>query len=310
MRTRHAGQAVARPTGAVRARLAPFSGVVVLLAGLGFLLTPGTPAGAAPPSQGYTATEAPLPNDANANPNVYTATTTCPVPNGCVVVGWYSDTANRPWGLIEQQNGTTWTDTRAPQPNNAGSGTNQGLWLGSQQCGILGFEQLCHAVACPTATTCYAVGQYLDTAGNSEPVIETLSNGIWSSTEAPLPANPPPATDGGPNLPDAFLMSVSCVSVTSCVAVGQYRDSSGNIQGLITTAVRFDLERAGGTVPLGPERIARYGFTRRRLVPDHHFLRRVGRLPRYIEPDHRVARDPGQRNLERPAGAGALERRR
>ena len=153
MRTRHAGQAVARPTGAVRARLAPFSGVVVLLAGLGFLLTPGTPAGAAPPSQGYTATEAPLPNDANANPNVYTATTTCPVPNGCVVVGWYSDTANRPWGLIEQQNGTTWTDTRAPQPNNAGSGTNQGLWLGSQQCGILGFEQLCHAVACPTATT-------------------------------------------------------------------------------------------------------------------------------------------------------------
>jgi hypothetical protein len=213
--------------------LAPLSGVVVLLAGLGFLLTPAPPVGAAPPSQGYTATEAPLPNDANANPNVYTATTTCPVPNGCVVVGWYSDTANRPWGLIEQQNGPTWTDTRAPQPSNAGSGTNQGLWLGSAQCGTVGFYELCHAVSCPTATTCYAVGQYLDTAGFSEPVIETLSNGTWTSAESPLPANA--ATDVDANTPAAWLVSVSCASATSCVAVGQYRDSSGNIQGLITT---------------------------------------------------------------------------
>jgi hypothetical protein len=235
MRTRHAGQASTRAMGPIRSLTASLAGVVVLLAGLGFLLVPGTPAAAAPPVQGYTTTQAPLPNDQNANPQVYTASTSCPVSNGCVVVGWYDDTSNRPWGLIEQQNGTTWTETQAPQPNNAGSGVDQGLWLGSSQCGVLLFDELCRAVSCPTATTCYAVGQYLDTAGHSEPVIETLSNGTWSSTEGPLPTTPPPATDAGPNFPDAFLMSVSCASATSCVAVGQYEDTSGNIQGLIAT---------------------------------------------------------------------------
>ncbi len=54
-----------------------------------------------------------------------------------------------PWGLIETQNGTTWTDTEAPQPENAGSGSEQGLWIGSRQCGIY---EPCHAVSCPNAS--------------------------------------------------------------------------------------------------------------------------------------------------------------
>ncbi len=203
----------------LRALLPALAGVIVLLSGVAAVVTPPAPAGAVtPPAPGWTTVEAPLPTDAgngSTNPDVYTSSSVCPAANGCVTVGWYKDTAGKAWGLIESQSGTTWTETEAPQPNNAGSGSDQGLWIGSQNCGIF---QPCHAVSCPSATSCVAVGQYLDTAGYSEPVVETLSGGSWSATEAPLPSDT--ATDTGPVFPDSFLFSVSCASTTSCVAVG------------------------------------------------------------------------------------------
>jgi hypothetical protein len=213
----------------VQAILTPLFGVVVMFAGLGFLVAPA-PAGAAPPAQGWTTTQAPLPADAGTNPRVYTASTTCPAANACVLVGWYDDAAGHAWGLIEQQNGTTWTDTEAPQPSNAGSGANQGLWLGSSACG---FADPCRAVSCPTTTFCVAVGGYNDTAGHEEPLVETLSNGSWSASAGPLPGDA--ATDLGPTLPNANLYSVSCTSTTSCVAVGTYRTTSNTYVGLIAT---------------------------------------------------------------------------
>jgi len=214
--------------------LAPLAAVVTLLAGLAVLLVPAAPAAAVtPPAQGWTTTEAPLPPDSgngSTNPDVYLASSACPVANGCVSVGWYFDTTGRPWGLIEAQNGTTWTDTEAPQPPNHGTGPDQGLWFGSQECG---FDLPCRAVSCPTATSCVAVGQYLDTAGYAEPVVDTLSNGSWTSAEGPLPSDT--ATDSGPNFPDALLYSVSCTSTTSCVAVGRYRNTADHYVGLIDT---------------------------------------------------------------------------
>jgi hypothetical protein len=236
MLARHVGQVTSRPKGAIRGFVASLSGVVLLLAGPGFLLAPGAPASAAPPSQGWTTTEAPLPSDAgngSTNPYVYTASSTCPVANGCVTVGWYYDNGSpqRAWGLIEQQNGTTWTDTEAPQPPNAGSGNHQNFQFGSDNCG---FTQPCHAVSCPTATFCVAVGQYEDTAGYTQPVVDTLSGGTWTSAEGALPSDA--ATDSGPtHFPDAFFFSVSCSSTTSCVAVGTYVNTSGVTNGLIAT---------------------------------------------------------------------------
>ena len=217
-----------------RALLPALAGVIVLLSGVAAVVTPPAPAGAlTPPAPGWTTIEAPLPADAgngSTNPDVYTSSSVCPAANGCVTVGWYNDTAGKAWGLIESQSGTTWTETEAPQPNNAGSGADQGLWIGSQNCGIY---QPCHAVACPSATSCVAVGQYLDTAGYSEPVVETLSGGSWKATEAPLPSDT--ATDAGPVFPDSFLFSVSCASTTSCVAVGSYRNTSNHFLPFIDT---------------------------------------------------------------------------
>jgi hypothetical protein len=218
-----------------RVLVAPFSGVVVLLAGLGFLLAPAVPAAAAPPAQGWTTTEAPLPSDSGngtTNPGVYTASSACPSANACITVGWYKDagTPQKVWGLIETQNGTTWTDTEAPQPSNAGTGTNQGLWIGSQGCGIY---EPCHAISCPSATSCVAVGSYFDTSGFLVPLVETMSGGTWSATAAPLPSDT--GTDGGAVHPDAFLFSVSCASATSCVAVGSYRNTSNQYTPFIDT---------------------------------------------------------------------------
>src|SRR5271157_3549919 len=174
-----------------RALLPALAGVIVLLSGVAAVVTPpAPPAGAvAAPAQGWTTVEAPLPADAgtgSTNPDVYTSSSACPAANGCVTVGWYKDTSGKAWGLIETQSGTTWTDTEAPQPSNAGSGSDQGLWIGSSDCGI---SQPCHAVSCPTATSCVAVGEYLDTAGYALPVVETLSGGSWNAAEAPLPSD-------------------------------------------------------------------------------------------------------------------------
>jgi hypothetical protein len=214
----------------------------VVLGGLGgaavLALSAGSPpAGAAvsAPAQGWTTTEAPLPADAgngSTNPEVYPASSSCAVANACVTVGWYYDDGSpqHAWGLIEQQNGTSWTDTEAPQPSNAGSGTHQGFWFGSDDCG---YNLPCRAVSCPAAGTCYAVGEYLDTAGYAEPVVDTLSNGTWTSSEAPVPSNT--ATDAGPVFPAALLYSISCPSVSSCVAVGRYRNASNDYVPLVDT---------------------------------------------------------------------------
>ena len=239
MRTRRLGQAAARVTGGLRALIVAFAGVVVLLAGLGFLLAPAAPAAAQPPAQGWTTTEAPLPNDAgngSTSPEVYTAGSSCPAANACVMAGWYLDdsSAQRAWGLIENQNGTNWTETRAPQPNNAGTGTKQGLRIGAADCG----GQLpCRPLSCPTVTFCVAVGQFNDSGGSSgypEPLIETYANGIWTATQSPLPSDA--ATDSGPSFfPDAWLFSVSCGTPTSCAAVGEYQTTSGTRVGFLAT---------------------------------------------------------------------------
>jgi hypothetical protein len=233
MRARHAGQATRRPKGTIGVLLAPLSGVVVLLAGFGFLLTPSAPAAAAAPAQGWTTTEAPLPPDAgngSTNPEVYTAGSSCGAPNACVTVGWYHDTGGHTLGLIEQQNQTSWSETEAPQPSNAGTGADQGFWFGSADCG---FVSPCRPVACPTSSSCVAVGSYNDADGFQEPVVDTLSGGTWTSQEPPLPSDA--ASDTTTDHPSDELFSVSCASATACVAVGSYINTSDATVAMIDT---------------------------------------------------------------------------
>jgi hypothetical protein len=77
------------------------------------------------------------------------------------------------------------------------------------------------------------VGSYLDTAGFTEPVVDTYANGSWSSAEGALPSDT--ATDSTTPHADANLFAVSCVSVTSCTAIGSYTNTSGNSSGYLAT---------------------------------------------------------------------------
>ncbi len=166
-------------TARIRTRVVSLSGALVLMAGIA--IAGVQPAGAVtPPDQGWTTVEAPLPNDAGPSPDVYVASSTCPAQNACVSVGDYEDAGTHWWGVIETQSGTSWSDTEAPEPANAGSGSVQYAKFGSSQCGF--FLVSCTAVSCPTTTFCVAVGGYEDTAGFTYPLIDTFANGKWTAT--------------------------------------------------------------------------------------------------------------------------------
>src|SRR5947209_5643317 len=108
----------------------------------------------------------------------------------------------------------------------AGAGPDPGVALSS--------------VSCPAAGDCSAVGSYLDSSGNRQGLLLTESAGTWTTgVEALLPADAGSNPGGGP-------ISVSCAAAGYCSAVGNYVDSSGNVQGLLLT-------EAAGTWATGEE---------------------------------------------------------
>ena len=159
----------------------------------------------------WTATEAPLPANAAADPYAALGSVACPSASTCVAAGYYQDPSGNEQGLLITGSGTSWTAAEAPLPANAAAKQDAGL----------------NTVACPSASTCVAAGTYEDSSGQ-EVVLVTGSGTSWTAAEAPLPANA--AASGG-----AILDSETCPSASSCVAAGYYADSSGNWRGLLVT---------------------------------------------------------------------------
>jgi hypothetical protein len=88
-----------------------------------------------------------------------------------------------------------------------------------------------NAVDCPAAGECTAVGSYVDQSGSSQGLLVTEAGGSWQpAVEAQLPNSPNAA-------PRVDLAAVSCPSVGSCAAVGDYVDSHGGREGVILTEV-------------------------------------------------------------------------
>ncbi len=71
------------------------------------------------------------------------------------------------------------------------------------------------AVSCPLATSCIAVGDYVNPSGAQQPLTEVGNGSAWTIQQTPSLAG------GG------ALQGVSCTSSTACTAVGEYVDSSG-----------------------------------------------------------------------------------
>ncbi len=156
----------------------------------------------------WSGVEAPLPADANSNPDPGFFDTSCPTSGSCVVVGAYKDSSltSQPEGLIESLSGGVWSAITAPVPADAEPAASSDTWLTS--------------VSCPAPGTCEAVGFYANASGHPTGLIDTLSGGHWTAMAAPE------VSDGSASQ-QAELAGISCPAVGSCEADGLYRTNAG-----------------------------------------------------------------------------------
>lgn len=80
-------------------------------------------------------------------------------------------------------------------------------------------------IACPSATSCFAVGEYFTGPSTGKTLVERWNGSGWSVV-------PSPNVTSGSNS-DSELRSVACASTTSCFAVGFGRPSNGDEKTLI-----------------------------------------------------------------------------
>jgi hypothetical protein len=170
-------------------------------------------------------------------PDVILDQVSCPTETFCTAVGQYEDTTYGNEGLIETLSGGTWQATTAPL---------SGLTPAPELPVSSGNPVDLDSVSCPSAGSCFAVGSYYDTTGdNVFGLIETLNGGDWIASTAPS-SGLNPASGANPAVTFAQL---DCSTVTSCVAVGSYDDSSSNVYGLIESF--SDGTWTATTAPLG-----------------------------------------------------------
>jgi len=122
----------------------------------------------------------------------------------CVAVGDYETTAQVDRTLVEVWNGVTWTRVASP---NVGTTAND----------LVG-------VSCVAATRCIAVGA----VSTASKVLRTLVE-VWDGTAWVRVASVNVGTRNN------VLFSVSCVSTSSCTAVGEYRNVANIRRSLIET---------------------------------------------------------------------------
>lgn len=169
----------------------------------------------------WTATTAPLPAGAPKTSNVELTSVACSSASWCVAVGVYSyDTQDV--GLILTWSGKAWTAAKAPLPPPApGNQSRDGEPV---------------SVACPSASSCVAVGTYVEYdpaagEGASRGLLLTWSGRSWTATQPPLPAGAEP----GSARFTLLNADVACASASWCTAIGEYYDTSSTEQGLLLT---------------------------------------------------------------------------
>ena len=144
---------------------------------------------------GTTWTRVANPNPTGAN-NVTLNAVSCTAATSCFAVGSSSDATDQR-SLVERWNGTTWTLVTSPNPAGASNVTLSG-------------------VSCPTSTSCFAVGSFVNTSFVTKSLVERWNGTTWTRVTNPNPAGSS----------STILNGVSCPTTTSCFAVGSSVDSS------------------------------------------------------------------------------------
>ena len=142
------------------------------------------------------------PTDAQISPQAMLNSIDCPSASKCWAVGSYLDQ-----GLHKQAMAVKFT---------------AGTWGQAIKIGVpadsAGFASLA-SIACPTPSTCIAVGSYRQTNTGTRAIFTTLQGGVWKQAKA---ARMP--KDASSSSPSAFT-SISCQSASDCWAVGTYLNS-------------------------------------------------------------------------------------
>ncbi|HEY1917581.1 MAG TPA: hypothetical protein VGH27_18585 [Streptosporangiaceae bacterium] len=138
--------------------------------------------------------------DPGKSQNSYLDGIACTSADSCMATGYYFTTGADGTGkpITAQWNGHTWALLRTPLPADSVGG------------GAL------ESVSCASATNCTAVGSYLDKG--SYDLAEHWNGSAWTVQHTPSP--------GAGSSPEDGLNSVSCVSASSCTAVGLASDVS------------------------------------------------------------------------------------
>jgi hypothetical protein len=133
----------------------------------------------------------------------------CPTATRCVAVGASDPIPTTPGSLVERSliqsySAGTWTiETSRNRP---------------------GFDNHLWAVSCKNPTNCVVAGQSQDDQV-ARPLIQTLAAGTWTL------ASPSPYRANTFN----YLYGLSCTTYRNCVAVGDYRNSSGVFRTTVMT---------------------------------------------------------------------------
>jgi hypothetical protein len=114
----------------------------------------------------------------------------CPSSSGCVAFG-FSRGSGTPRTMAQRWNGATWRLQGTQNPVGAA-------------------ETQLNSVACPSTSSCYAVGTAGPTRGITSAVAQHWNGTRWQ-------------TERIPTVPGVSLNAVSCASLTECFAVGQSR---------------------------------------------------------------------------------------
>jgi hypothetical protein len=125
----------------------------------------------------------------------------------CVAARDYVDSSGNQQGLIETFNGGTWTATEAPLPADAGPDPLAALG----------------GVTCPSPGSCVAVGSYTNASGAELGLVDTLSDGTWTATAAPLPPSSPGIVLGASDSASASAIATATEAATRLARTGGLR---------------------------------------------------------------------------------------
>jgi hypothetical protein len=137
----------------------------------------------------------PTPNPSGAQGSDLSAVS-CTSATACTAVGSFESSAGAQLLFAERWNGTSWTIQAVPIPTGTTTAYLQ-------------------SVSCPAATVCTAVGDYSGKAG------EQVLAERWDGTSWLVQPTPVIGKQTG-----SALLGVSCASVGSCTAAGNYRTGS------------------------------------------------------------------------------------